>query len=172
MQLTAVVLNAGLGELSIGLEQSGFKITAAYESDEKAWSIYELNMNMVIEPLPLEEIDAKSVPEADLLAAHLHIVPALSTADAFRVQKAQGKEKLQMEKLYDILGYCKPRAFLFFCQYIFFQEERIAGFFEKDGRGSLPDFMEPCRRSSDNWFSSAGADGLCCGNSSGTWQEF
>lgn len=92
MQLTAVVLNAGLGELSIGLEQSGFKITAAYESDEKARSIYELNM--VIEPLPLEEIDAKSVPEADLLAA------------------------------------------------------------------------------SDNWFSSAGADGLCCGNSSGTWQEF
>ena len=35
MQLTAAVINAGLGDLSIGLEMAGFDVVAAYEAEER-----------------------------------------------------------------------------------------------------------------------------------------
>ena len=33
MQMTAAVINAGLGDLSLGLEMAGIKVVAAYETD-------------------------------------------------------------------------------------------------------------------------------------------
>lgn len=46
MQLTAAVINAGLGDLSIGLEMAGFDVVAAYEAEEKALSIHSHNMKV------------------------------------------------------------------------------------------------------------------------------
>lgn len=36
MQLTAAVINAGLGDLTLGLQMSGFQVVAAFEDEEKA----------------------------------------------------------------------------------------------------------------------------------------
>ena len=40
MQLTAAILNAGLGDLTIGLEMAGFRVIAAYETDEKSIAMF------------------------------------------------------------------------------------------------------------------------------------
>lgn len=55
MQMTAAVINAGLGDLSLVLEHSGFKVVAAYEADEKSAAIHRVNLNAPVFPLPFEE---------------------------------------------------------------------------------------------------------------------
>ena len=35
-KLVKIVINSGLGDLSIGLEMAGFKVIASYEADQKA----------------------------------------------------------------------------------------------------------------------------------------
>ena len=44
MEMTAVVLNAGLGDISFGLQMAGFSIIAAYETDLKAAAVHEANI--------------------------------------------------------------------------------------------------------------------------------
>ncbi len=46
MQATAVVINAGLGDISLGLEMAGFKVIAAYEADEKALVVHRTNIDV------------------------------------------------------------------------------------------------------------------------------
>lgn len=72
MQMTAVVLNAGLGDLSLGLEKAGFQIIAAYEAEKKAAAIHRANLKAPVFPLPFEENSLKAVPSADLLAARIY----------------------------------------------------------------------------------------------------
>lgn len=54
MQLTAAVIHAGLGDLSIGLEMAGFHVIAAFDPDKKALEIHSRNLNTPIYPLSLE----------------------------------------------------------------------------------------------------------------------
>ena len=72
MQLTAAVINAGLGDLSLGLELAGFNVIAAYDSEDKAINIHRFNLGASVYHLPLEEIETESFPHVDLLAAHIH----------------------------------------------------------------------------------------------------
>lgn len=72
MQLTAAVINAGLGDLTLGLQMSGFHVIAAFEVEEKSIVIHKKNLNVPLYQLPLEEIDPNSFPNVDLLAAHLY----------------------------------------------------------------------------------------------------
>lgn len=72
MQMTAVVINAGLGDLSLGLKMAGFQVIAAYETDIKAMAVQRTNLDVPLFPFPLEENDIKAVPDVDLLAAKLH----------------------------------------------------------------------------------------------------
>lgn len=72
MQMTAVVLNAGLGGLSLGLEEAGFKVIAAYEAEHKAAEIHRANLDVPVFPLPFEQDGLKAVPGASLLAARLY----------------------------------------------------------------------------------------------------
>jgi len=55
MQMTAVVMNAGLGDLSLGLRMAGFKVIAAYETDQKVAMIHNANLDIPVFPLPQEE---------------------------------------------------------------------------------------------------------------------
>ena len=71
MQLTAAVINAGLGDLTLGLHMSGFQVIAAFEPEEKAAVIHKLNLDVPLHRLSLEEIDPTSMPNVDLLAAHV-----------------------------------------------------------------------------------------------------
>lgn len=75
MLTTAAVINAGLGDISLGLEMAGFKVVAAYETDEKAIAIHKANIDAPVYPLPPEGIDPKCFPKVDLLAARIHQPP-------------------------------------------------------------------------------------------------
>lgn len=48
MEKTAIVINSGLGDLSIGLEMAGFKVIASYEADQKTVAIHRANLNVPV----------------------------------------------------------------------------------------------------------------------------
>ena len=104
MQLTAIVLNAGLGDLSIGLEMAGFHIVAAYESDAKSIAIHEVNLKTPVYKLPLDTNEIAIDSKIDLVAAHIY-------------QSTLNKNGIDMEpspdlqKLLHILEYCRPHSF-------------------------------------------------------------
>ena len=106
MQLTAAVFNAGLGDLSLGLTSSGFKIITAYEPDQKACAVHNINIDAPVHHLSLDEIDTNAIPAVDLLAAHLHLRPT-TRRNAFCQEN-----DATLGKFCDILNHCKPRAFL------------------------------------------------------------
>ena len=106
MQLTAAVFNAGLGDLSLGLTLSGFKIITAYEPDQKACAVHNINIDAPVHHLSLDEIDTNAIPAVDLLAAHLHLKPTVRR-NAFCQENDAA-----LGKFCDILNHCKPRAFL------------------------------------------------------------
>lgn len=106
MQATAAVINAGLGDISLGLEMAGFKVIAAYEADEKALAVHRTNIEAPVYQLPAEEIDAKSFPEVDLLAARVYLPPVSRTV---RTPHSYGDSFIY--KLCEILSIHKPRAF-------------------------------------------------------------
>lgn len=105
MQLTAAVIHAGLGDLSIGLEMAGFHVIAAFESDKKALEIHSRNLNTQTYPLSLEQIEVESFPRVDLLAAHIY--PTCSRAG---VGCAEEREP-ELHKITRILAHSRPRAF-------------------------------------------------------------
>ena len=73
MSLTAAVINAGIGDLSLGLQMAGFHIAVAFEADEQAAAIHRTNLNNEVIPLPLEQIEPGMLPSVDLLAARIRL---------------------------------------------------------------------------------------------------
>lgn len=106
MQLTAAVINAGLGDLSLGLEMAGFNVIVAYEAEERAADIYRQNLTSPVYPLPLEEIDIEAFPNVDLLAAHFYY-PPYSRTDSISAER----HDYYVHKFNEILNISKPRAF-------------------------------------------------------------
>lgn len=123
MQLTATVFNAGLGDLSLGLAMSSFKIVAAYEPDPKACAVHQMNLDTPIEAISLDKITADSVPATDLLAAHLHVRPFVTRNSAFRYNDPS------LENFLNIFKHCKPRAVFLLLNTSFLKS------------GSLPSFL-------------------------------
>lgn len=72
MQMTAVVINAGLGEMSLGLKMAGFEVLAAFENDKKALEIHKANLDIPGFPLVWENMTTWNVPDVDLLAGKLY----------------------------------------------------------------------------------------------------
>lgn len=68
---TVAIINAGLGDLSIGFQLAGFKIIAAYESDSKASALHKANFYTPVYPFLYEDFNADYFPEVDLLVARL-----------------------------------------------------------------------------------------------------
>lgn len=120
MQPTAVVVNAGLGELSLGLTLSSFKVVAAYEADKKARAIHKMNIEVPIYPFSLKKIDAKAVPTADLLAAHLHL-PRYSA----KTSEKNSKIEALAENFRVIINHCNPKALLLFPNAAFLKSENL-----------------------------------------------
>lgn len=106
MQLTAAVINAGLGDLTLGLQMSGFNVVAAFEAEEKATAIHRWNLDTPLYPLSLEEIDASSFPNVDLLAAHMYH-PSHSRVAPDKMEQ----HDYYMHRFQDILFTSRPRAF-------------------------------------------------------------
>lgn len=119
MQLTAAVINAGLGDLSLGLERAGFQVVAAYEMEEKAVKIHQFNLETPVYKMPLEELSLESFPKVDLLAAHIY-GPAFSIAG--RDKKSKYEDDLWYYR--EILEQQRPRAFFFLFNIAFMKSER------------------------------------------------
>ena len=83
MSLTATVINAGIGDLSLGLQMAGFQIAVAFEPDERAAAIHQTNLHNEIIPLSLEQIEPGMLPNVDLLAARSSYPPE---APLFRIK--------------------------------------------------------------------------------------
>jgi len=102
MQLTAAILNAGLGDLTIGLEMAGFRVIAAYETDEKSIAIHEANLDVPIYRLTA---DTSYVEEkVDLIAAHVYLPPSGK-------QDCDMEPSVDIRNLFEILEYYRPKAF-------------------------------------------------------------
>ena len=73
MSLTAAVINAGIGDLSLGLQMAGFQIAVAFEPDERATAIHRTNLHNEVVPLSLDQIEPSMLPNIDLLAARIRL---------------------------------------------------------------------------------------------------
>ena len=118
MQLTAAVINAGIGDLSLGLAMAGYHIVTAYETEEKAIAIHQKNLSTAIYPLALEDIDIGDFPEVDVLAARIY-----QGATKARNLREQPYEPLR--SLLRIMEYRRPRAFLLMVNYVYFRNEEF-----------------------------------------------
>lgn len=106
MQLTAAVINAGLGDLTLGLQMSGFQVIAAFEPEEKSALIHRHNLDTPLYPLSIEDIDVHSFPNVDLLAAHFYH-PSYSRVSSTKMERHDE----YLYRLREILCASKPRAF-------------------------------------------------------------
>jgi site-specific DNA-cytosine methylase len=106
MKITAAVINAGLGDISLGLKKAGFEVVAAFEKDEKALATHKTNLDVPVYQFSPEEIDVNSFPEIDLVAARWY---CQSFSAAIRVPQAD--PDLVPSKLHEILLTRRPRAF-------------------------------------------------------------
>lgn len=126
MQTTAAVINAGLGDLALGLEAAGFKVVAAYETDEKAIKVHKANIDTPVYLLPPEKIDIKCFPKVDLLAARIYQPPLSHT-----VHDRFANSDPFVRNLQEILAYCRPRAFFVLINASSAKNGRLQNFLEE-----------------------------------------
>lgn len=108
MYMTATVLNAGLGDLTLGLQSAGFQIDAAYEAEQAAVEIHRANIDVPIFLLQSEKFEPRTISSSDLLAARLYS-PRLSASDGMRTYNYCDIIARYFLKL---LRFHRPKAFL------------------------------------------------------------
>lgn len=108
MNTTAVVLNAGLGDLALGLRSAGFQIVAAYESEQAAMEIHRANIDVPVFLLQSEKFEPRIIPNADLLAARLYS-PQLSAPHRM---SPRNHCDIAARHFLELLHICCPKAFL------------------------------------------------------------
>lgn len=106
MGITAAIIRAGLGDLTLALEMAGVEIAAAYEADKRAIKIHKANFDVPLYPFPPAEIDIKEFPQVDLLAARLHMSTFSRAIHGLQKEHDQTTHVLR-----EILSQHRPRAF-------------------------------------------------------------
>ena len=114
MQLTAAVINAGIGDLSLGLAMAGYHVVTAYETEEKAIAIHKKNLSTTICPLVLEDIDISDFPEVDVLVSRVY-------HGSSRTRNLNERPSEPIRSLLRIMEYKKPRAFLLVVNHAYFR---------------------------------------------------
>lgn len=99
---SAVVINAGLGDLTLGLTQAGFQVAAACEEDAAAAAVHQANFNVRVHSCLPYGKEAWEVPQPDLLAARLN----LSGPERHR------EPDLSLISFLEALNNYRPHAFL------------------------------------------------------------
>lgn len=99
---TVVVLEAGMGALSLGFKQAGFQVTAAFEKNERAAAIYERNMKDQIDRRGLLELSPEEIPEADVIAADLTSAELFKRRESSQ-PKGSGISSHPLDKMYEII---------------------------------------------------------------------
>ncbi len=103
MQNTAIVINAGIGALSLGLKMAGVEVVAAYEEDRRAAEIHRRNLDVPVFEESLEAVDPQQLPEIELLAAQINL-PGFQLSDNLVASEEANQIK-------GILHSKRPRAF-------------------------------------------------------------
>lgn len=68
MENKVIILGAGIGAMTIGFENAGCRVVAAYEEDRRAMELYRMNINGDVEDLNHFFISsAESIPDTDIL---------------------------------------------------------------------------------------------------------
>lgn len=68
MENKVIILGAGIGAMTIGFENAGCRVVAAYEEDRKAMELYRMNINGDVEDLNHFFISSpESIPDTDIL---------------------------------------------------------------------------------------------------------
>lgn len=72
MENTVVILEAGIGAMTLGFQKAGCTVIAAFEKDEKAIELYRKNVGgEIFHYKDIANINFDEVPEADILACSL-----------------------------------------------------------------------------------------------------
>lgn len=108
---TVVVLEAGIGALSLGFWQAGFQVTAAFEKNKKSIDIYKRNLNDEIYERDLSELSLQEVPKADVIAADLTGMPVFKAAASGYLR--DNTKSMYLKKVYEILKINVPQIFCF-----------------------------------------------------------
>lgn len=108
MYMTAIVLNAGLGDLTLGLKSAGFQVAAAYEADQMAMELHKANIDVPVFPLQPEKFEPTAIPGADLLAARLY---SLQLSD-FTKAHSHNSHGTDAFNFLNLLHVHRPKAFL------------------------------------------------------------
>ena len=123
MQMTAAVINAGLGDLSLGLEMAGIKVVAAYETDKGMAVIHRNNFDAPVFPLPLKIDEVKTIPRVDILAGRLYQQPRTHPKFIAREASTTG-----ISGFLTLLDDQRPRAFFLTFRSAFLKEEPMQSF--------------------------------------------
>lgn len=68
MENKVIILGAGIGAMTIGFENAGCRVVAAYEEDRKAIELYRMNINGDVEDLNYFFVSSsESIPDTDIL---------------------------------------------------------------------------------------------------------
>lgn len=108
MGMTAVVLNAGLGDLTLGLRSADFQVVAAYESEQAAMEMHKANIDVPIFLIQPEKFEPETIPRVDLLAARLYS-PQLSAPHRMSPRDHGG---ITARNFLELLHTHRPKAFL------------------------------------------------------------
>ena len=73
---TAVIIEAGIGALTLGFAEAGFKVIEAFEKDKKAVNIYRHNVNGKISEYSLSKLPLEEIPDADVIVINLGNIPS------------------------------------------------------------------------------------------------
>lgn len=99
---TAIVINAGLGDLTLGLIQGGFRVKAVFEEDAGAAPIHQANFDIPVSLCLPQGGAAQDIPQADLLVARLNLSGPIRRADPSPSQRS----------FLEVLNRCRPRTFM------------------------------------------------------------
>ena len=113
MMNTVVVLEAGIGGLSLGFTKAGFQIVAAFEKDKKSVAVYKRNVNSNIYEYGLLDLPLEKIPEADVIVGNLMRIPAFKTVHERNRLKEFCISDMYLDKVCEILREKKPISFCF-----------------------------------------------------------
>lgn len=112
MMNTVVVLEAGIGAISLGFAAAGFQIVAAFEKDKKAVDLYKRNINDEIYEYGLMDLSPKEIPDADVIAVDLMGMPSFKGKERNR-SKESWVGDVYLNKACEIIKGKNPLAFCF-----------------------------------------------------------
>lgn len=109
---TAVIIEAGIGALTLGFAEAGFKVIEAFEKDKKAVNIYRHNVNGKISEYSLSKLPLEEIPDADVIVINLGNIPSFKR-NLREIPKEYLLAEENLRRALEIIKHKNPAAFCF-----------------------------------------------------------